>query len=69
MLEFWDWVGGRYSVDSAIGTALAIAIGGDRFREFLGGFRTIDEHFLTAPVERNMPILITSPQYAHQTPS
>jgi len=58
MLEFWDWVGGRYSVDSAIGTALAIAIGGGRFREFLGGFRTIDEHFLTAPVEHNMPILM-----------
>lgn len=58
MLEFWDWVGGRYSVDSAIGTALAIAIGADRFREFLAGFRTIDEHFLTAPIERNMPMLM-----------
>lgn len=58
MLEFWDWVGGRYSVDSAIGTSLAIAIGGRRFREFLAGFRTIDEHFLTAPVEHNMPMLM-----------
>jgi glucose-6-phosphate isomerase len=58
MLGFWDWVGGRYSVDSAIGTSLAIAIGADQMRRFIGGFRIIDEHFLEAPPERNMPILM-----------
>ena len=58
MVGFWDWVGGRYSVDSAIGLSLMIAIGPERFGEFLAGFRTIDEHFRTAPVERNMPVLM-----------
>ncbi|MDQ6527326.1 glucose-6-phosphate isomerase [Nocardioides sp. LHD-245] len=55
---FWDWVGGRYSVDSAIGTSLAVAIGPERFEEFLGGFRTVDDHFLSAPPERNVPALM-----------
>ena len=58
MVGFWDWVGGRYSVDSAIGLSLMIAIGPERFGEFLAGFRTIDEHLRTAPVERNMPVLM-----------
>jgi glucose-6-phosphate isomerase len=58
MFEFWDWVGGRYSVDSAIGLSLMIAIGPDRFREFLDGFRIIDDHFRTAPPERNVPLLL-----------
>src|SRR5207248_9233863 len=58
MFEFWDWVGGRYSVDSAIGLSLMVAIGPDRFREFLAGFRVIDEHFRTAPPERNVPLLL-----------
>ncbi len=55
---FWDWVGGRYSVDSAIGTSLVIAIGPERFAEFLGGFHTIDEHFRTAPPAENVPLLM-----------
>ncbi|WGX99405.1 glucose-6-phosphate isomerase [Nocardioides sp. L-11A] len=55
---FWDWVGGRYSVDSAIGTSLAVAIGPERFEEFLGGFRAVDDHFLNAPLERNVPALM-----------
>lgn len=55
---FWDWVGGRYSVDSTIGTSLAIAFGPDRFRELLAGFRSIDEHFRTTPLERNVPALM-----------
>ncbi|AIY17592.1 glucose-6-phosphate isomerase [Pimelobacter simplex] len=55
---FWDWVGGRYSVDSAIGTSLAVAIGPERFEEFLAGFRTVDEHFQTQPIERNVPALM-----------
>jgi glucose-6-phosphate isomerase len=58
MFEFWDWVGGRYSYDSAIGTALMIAIGPDHFREMLGGFHAMDEHFRTAPFERNLPVLL-----------
>jgi glucose-6-phosphate isomerase len=58
MFEFWDWVGGRYSVDSAIGLSLVIAIGSDRFREMLEGFHAMDEHFRTAPFERNMPVLL-----------
>jgi glucose-6-phosphate isomerase len=58
MFEFWDWVGGRYSVDSAIGLSLMIAIGPDEFGEFLAGFRAIDEHFATAPLERNVPALL-----------
>ena len=55
---FWDWVGGRYSVDSAIGTSLAIAIGPDAFRDFLAGFHAVDEHFATTPAERNVPLLM-----------
>ncbi|RYZ31023.1 MAG: glucose-6-phosphate isomerase, partial [Propionibacteriaceae bacterium] len=55
---FWDWVGGRYSVDSAIGTSLAVAIGPDRFREFLSGFHAVDEHVRTTPFERNVPVLM-----------
>ncbi|MFI5618329.1 glucose-6-phosphate isomerase [Streptomyces sp. NPDC051567] len=58
MFEFWDWVGGRYSFDSAIGLSLMIAIGADSFREMLGGFETMDRHFLTAPAERNAPLLL-----------
>jgi glucose-6-phosphate isomerase len=58
MFGFWDWVGGRYSMDSAIGLSTMIAIGPDRFREMLGGFHEIDEHFRTAPWERNLPVLL-----------
>ncbi|MGW3210419.1 glucose-6-phosphate isomerase [Streptomyces sp. NPDC001135] len=58
MFEFWDWVGGRYSYDSAIGLSLMIAIGPDRFREMLDGFRLIDDHFRTAPAEANAPLLL-----------
>jgi glucose-6-phosphate isomerase len=58
MFGFWDWVGGRYSMDSAIGLSLMIAIGPDRFRELLDGFRTIDQHFKTTPIERNVPALL-----------
>ena len=58
MFGFWDWVGGRYSVDSAIGLSLTILIGPARFREFLDGFRAIDEHFRSAPLERNAPVLL-----------
>ncbi|MFB2583701.1 glucose-6-phosphate isomerase [Herbiconiux liukaitaii] len=55
---FWDWVGGRYSVDSAIGTSVAIAIGPDGFRELLAGFHALDEHMRTTPLERNVPVLM-----------
>lgn len=58
MFGFWDWVGGRYSVDAAIGLSLMIGIGPDAFDEFLGGFRDIDEHFRTAPLEANMPVIM-----------
>ncbi|MEU9581918.1 glucose-6-phosphate isomerase [Streptomyces werraensis] len=58
MFEFWDWVGGRYSYDSAIGLSLMIAIGPDRFREMLDGFRIVDDHFRTAPPEANAPLLL-----------
>jgi glucose-6-phosphate isomerase len=58
MFEFWDWVGGRYSFDSAIGLSLMMAIGPDNFREMLAGFRTIDEHFRSAPFESNLPVLL-----------
>ncbi|WP_405619265.1 glucose-6-phosphate isomerase [Streptomyces sp. NBC_01508] len=58
MFEFWDWVGGRYSFDSAIGLSLMIAIGPDRFRELLDGFHLVDEHFRTAPAESNAPLLL-----------
>ncbi|GAA1468798.1 glucose-6-phosphate isomerase [Microbacterium thalassium] len=55
---FWDWVGGRYSVDSAIGTSLAIALGPDVFAELLAGFHTVDEHVRTTPLEANVPVLM-----------
>ncbi|MGW2640526.1 glucose-6-phosphate isomerase [Streptomyces sp. NPDC001348] len=58
MFAFWDWVGGRYSYDSAIGLSLMIAIGPDRFREMLDGFRIVDEHFRSAPPEANAPLIL-----------
>jgi len=58
MFGFWDWVGGRYSFDSAIGLSLMILIGPERFREMLAGFHAVDEHFRTAPFERNLPVLL-----------
>jgi glucose-6-phosphate isomerase len=58
MFGFWDWVGGRYSMDSAIGLSTMLAIGPERFRELLAGFHAIDEHFRTAPFERNLPVLM-----------
>ncbi len=58
MFEFWDWVGGRYSMDSAIGLSTMLAIGADHFRAMLGGFHEMDEHFRTAPFERNLPVLM-----------
>ncbi|WP_042387717.1 glucose-6-phosphate isomerase [Streptacidiphilus melanogenes] len=58
MFEFWDWVGGRYSYDSAIGLSLMIAIGPEAFEEMLAGFRLVDEHFRTAPPEQNVPLLL-----------
>ena len=57
MLGFWDWVGGRYSYDSAIGFALMVAIGRERFGEMLEGFHMMDEHFRTAPMQENLPVL------------
>ncbi len=58
MFGFWDWVGGRYSFDSAIGLSLVISIGIDAFREMLGGFHAMDTHFRTAPLEENLPVLL-----------
>ena len=58
MFGFWDWVGGRYSVDSAIGLSVMAAIGKERFAEFLAGFHMVDEHFRTAPLEANAPVLL-----------
>ncbi|MCM2373016.1 glucose-6-phosphate isomerase [Aporhodopirellula aestuarii] len=58
MFEFWDWVGGRYSMDSAIGLSTMLAIGPKGFREMLAGFREMDEHFRTAPLEKNLPVLM-----------
>jgi glucose-6-phosphate isomerase len=58
MFGFWDWVGGRYSLDSAIGLSTMIAIGPDNFRRMLAGFHAMDEHFRTAPFERNLPVLM-----------
>ena len=58
MFGFWDWVGGRYSFDSAIGLSLMIAIGADHFREMLAGFHAVDVHFRTAPFEQNLPVLL-----------
>jgi glucose-6-phosphate isomerase len=57
MFGFWDWVGGRYSMDSAIGLSTMIAIGPDHFAEMLGGMRTMDEHFRDAPLEKNLPVI------------
>jgi glucose-6-phosphate isomerase len=58
MFEFWDWVGGRYSMDSAIGLSIMIAIGPENFRSMLSGFHSMDEHFRTAPLERNLPVIM-----------
>ena len=58
MFGFWDWVGGRYSFDSAIGLSLMLAIGSDHFAEMLAGFHAMDEHFRTAPIESNLPMLM-----------
>jgi glucose-6-phosphate isomerase len=58
MFGFWDWVGGRYSMDSAIGLSTMLAIGPDNFRAMLDGFHQMDEHFRTAPFERNLPVLL-----------
>jgi glucose-6-phosphate isomerase len=58
MFGFWDWVGGRYSMDSAIGLSTMLAIGPDHFRDLLGGFHALDEHFRTAPLAQNLPVLL-----------
>ena len=58
MFVFWDWVGGRYSMDSAIGLSTMLAIGPAQFREMLAGFRAMDEHFRSAPFDRNLPVLL-----------
>src|SRR3989449_9782579 len=58
MFGFWDWVGGRYSMDSAIGLSTMLAIGPDNFRAMLDGFHQMDQHFRTAPFERNLPVLM-----------
>ncbi len=58
MFGFWDWVGGRYSMDSAIGLSTMLAVGAEHFRAMLAGFHEMDEHFRTAPLERNLPVLL-----------
>src|SRR5579864_4828690 len=58
MFGFWDWVGGRYSMESAIGLSTMLAIGPDNFREMLAGFHEMDQHFRTTPFERNLPVLM-----------
>ena len=58
MFGFWDWVGGRYSMDSAIGLSTMIAVGPENFRAMLAGFHAMDEHFRTAPFEKNLPALM-----------
>ena len=58
MFEFWDWVGGRYSMDSAIGLSIMVAIGPDQYGEMLAGFHAMDEHFRTAPLAENLPVLM-----------
>src|ERR1700751_3007459 len=58
MFGFWEWVGGRYSMDSAIGLSTMLAIGPENFHEMLAGFHQIDEHFRTAPFDRNLPVLM-----------
>lgn len=55
---FWDWVGGRYSVCSSIGLSVALSVGGKNFRDFLAGFRDMDQHFKTAPLDQNLPVLL-----------
>lgn len=58
MFGFWDWVGGRYSMDSAIGLSTMLAIGPDHFREMLAGFHAMDQHYRTAPLEENLPVIL-----------
>src|SRR3954468_7763027 len=58
MFEFWDWVGGRYSMDSAIGLSTMIAIGPENFRSMLAGFHAMDVHFRTTPFEKNLPVIL-----------
>jgi glucose-6-phosphate isomerase len=58
MFEFWDWVGGRYSMDAAIGLSIMVAVGPENFRSMLSGFHAMDEHFRTTPFERNLPVLM-----------
>jgi glucose-6-phosphate isomerase len=58
MFEFWDWIGGRYSMESAIGLSVMLAVGPDNFRALLGGFHEMDEHFRTAPFARNLPVVM-----------
>ena len=58
MFEFWDWVGGRYSMVSAIGLSTMLAIGPENFRELLAGFHAMDEHYRTTPLERNLPAIV-----------
>ncbi len=67
LFGFWDWVGGRFSVWSAVGLSLAIAIGGDQFRAFLAGARAMDEHFLAAPLDDNLPVLMALTGYWHRS--
>ncbi len=57
MFGFWDWVGGRYSMDSAVGLSTMIALGGTQFREMLSGFHAMDVHFRTTPFEKNLPVI------------
>src|SRR5262245_46783831 len=66
MFEFWDWVGGRYSMDSAIGLSTMVAIGPQHFRAMLRGFHQMDEHFRTAPFEKNLPVLMTARDLVQQ---
>ncbi len=66
MFPFWDWVGGRYSVWSAIGLPLALAVGMEQFREFLAGAYAMDQHFRSAPLERNMPVILAAVGYWHR---
>ena len=58
MFGFWDWVGGRYSMDSAIGLSTMIAVGPENYDELLAGFHAMDEHFRTTPLEKNLPVLM-----------
>src|SRR5260370_16648550 len=65
MFGFWDWVGGRYSMDSAIGLSTMIAIGAERFRAMLSGFHAMDEHFRRPPFHLNLPVLIVFLAVSH----